>query len=425
MKSFSQYLSEADKAIVFAFGRFNPPTIGHEKLIQKVASVARGNNYRIYPSQSQDKKKNPLSFNDKVKFMRKMFPKHGRNIMADSGVKNAFDVLSKLYDQGYNKVTMVAGSDRVLEFETVLNKYNGTKGRHGFYNFEGGVQVVSAGERDPDAEGVSGMSASKMREAAAKNDFNSFAKGLPPSYKEGQALFNAVRKGMGLKEEVEIKRHVELDKVSEVREAYVAGEILNEGDMVVITKTDEVAEVIRRGTNYVIIETINGNRLRKWLDDVELVERQDPDIKDREGTQPARYHSGLKKSTKVARDRQFKKQSKMDDDDPKAYKPAPGDASAETKPSKYTKIVKKMMDEKHTFSSFLELNEDPSKSFKKKSEKSGISVSTLRKVYNRGVAAWKTGHRPGTTPEQWGHARVNAFIAKKKKGNLNHDKDLA
>jgi hypothetical protein len=136
---------------------------------------------------------------------------------------------------------------------------------------------------------------------------------------------------------------------------------------------------------------------------------QDKDIADRDGTQPARYHKGLSKSTKIARDRQFKKQSKMADDNPNAYKPAPGDKNAKTKPSKYTKEVDKM------------LGED---SFAEKSKKSGISVGTLKKVYRRGVAAWKTGHRPGTTPEQWGHARVNAFIVKKKKGTLNHDKDL-
>lgn len=143
---------------------------------------------------------------------------------------------------------------------------------------------------------------------------------------------------------------------------------------------------------------------------------QDPDIKDREGTQPAAYHKGLKKSTKAKRDAHFKKHGKKADDDASAYKDAPGDKEARAKgmkKSKYTSFVDKMMDE------------EESKGLAAKAKKSGISVGTLRKVYNRGVAAWKTGHRPGTTPQQWGHARVNAFITKKKKGGLNHDKDLA
>lgn len=142
---------------------------------------------------------------------------------------------------------------------------------------------------------------------------------------------------------------------------------------------------------------------------------QDPDIKDRKGTQPAAYHKGLKKTTKAKRDAHFKKHGPKADNDASAYKDAPGDKEARKKgmqKSKYTKYVDNMMKE-----------ED--KGFAAKSKKSGISVATLRKVYNRGVAAWKTGHRPGTTPQQWGHARVNAFIAKKKKGGLNHDKDLA
>ena len=173
VNSFKTYLKEDSSEVVFAFGRFNPPTIGHEKLFDAVKKLARGSAYRIYPSQSMDPKKNPLDFKLKVKFLRKMFPKHARNIMADKGVKSAFDVVVKLYDQGYTKVTMVAGEDRVLEFEKLLNKYNGQKGRHGFYQFENGIVVKSAGSRDPDAEGAIGMSASKLRAAANDNDLNS------------------------------------------------------------------------------------------------------------------------------------------------------------------------------------------------------------------------------------------------------------
>ena len=155
-------LIEQRQTVVFTFGRFNPPTTGHEKLIQKVASVAGSNPFRIYPSYSQNQKKDPLTFALKIAYMRKMFPKYAKNIMADSNARTAIDIAVKLYDEGFKNLIMVAGSDRVKEFQTLLSTYNGVGGkRHGFYEFDT-VDVVSAGERDPDAEGVTGMSASKM-----------------------------------------------------------------------------------------------------------------------------------------------------------------------------------------------------------------------------------------------------------------------
>jgi shikimate kinase len=147
--------------------------------------------------------------------------------------------------------------------------------------------------------------------------------------------------------------------------------------------------------------------------------RQDPDIKDKEGTQPDVYYKGLKKSTKDKRDAHFKKGAKMDDDNPAAYKPAPGDATAETKPSKHTKKFKQMYGES------IELDEDATKGLKAKAEKSGMPLGILRKVYNRGMAAWRTGHRPGTTPQQWGMARVNSFVTKSSGTWGKADKDLA
>jgi phosphopantetheine adenylyltransferase len=274
MKKFSEFLSEAtnSKEIVFAFGRFNPPTNGHEKLMDKVASASKGGTYRIYPSQSSDPKKNPLKFDEKVKFMRKMFPKHARSIIADKKVKTAIDVVTKLYDQGYTKVTMVVGSDRVSEFETLLNKYNGVKARHGYFNFKDGVQIVSAGERDPDSDDVSGMSASKLRAAASANDFEVFSKGMPSNYKDAQSLFNAIRTGMGLKESYDFRKHVKLESVSEAREAYVRGELFKEGDMVESMDNQKVGQVVLLGTNYVLVEYTDGSRSRKWISDVRIVE---------------------------------------------------------------------------------------------------------------------------------------------------------
>ena len=182
ISSFKSYLIEEEKVVYFTFGRMNPPTIGHEKLLNKLSSASRSNPYRVYLSQSSDPKKNPLDYKTKVKYARKMVPKHARSILIDNKIKNVFDVATKLYDEGFKKVVMVVGSDRTTEFETLLNKYNGKKGRHGLYNFQG-IDVVSAGERDPDAEGASGMSASKMRDAAKDDDFPLFAQGLPKTIK--------------------------------------------------------------------------------------------------------------------------------------------------------------------------------------------------------------------------------------------------
>ena len=201
-----------------------------------------------------------------------MFPKHARSIIADKSVKTAIDVVSKLYDQGYTKVTMVVGSDRVSEFETLLNKYNGVKARHGYFNFKDGVQIVSAGERDPDSDDVSGMSASKLRAAASANDFEVFSKGMPSNYKDAQSLFNAIRTGMGLKESYDFRKHVQLESVSEEREAYIRGELFREGDLVESMDNQKVGQVVLLGTNYVLVEYTDGSRSRKWISDVRIVE---------------------------------------------------------------------------------------------------------------------------------------------------------
>jgi len=183
------------KSISFSFGRFNPPTIGHEKLMDNSRRANR--NYRIYASQTQDPKKNPLNFRSKVSIMKAMFPVHTRNISTDK-VITAIDVMVNLYKEKYTDVVMVVGSDRVDEFDKLLNAYNGKKARHGYYKFKS-IRVISAGERDPDAEGVSGMSASKMRKAAADNDYKTFQKGLPKKFKQGQVLFKTLQKEMGVR----------------------------------------------------------------------------------------------------------------------------------------------------------------------------------------------------------------------------------
>ena len=645
--------------LVFAFGRMNPPTLGHEKLVNKVDEIGRRNraSSKVFLTHSQDKKKNPLTQNQKLRFAKSAF---GADIEA-APAKTLIDVLKEL-QKTYSDIIMVAGSDRVRDFNTLLNKYNMKE-----YHFDS-IKVVSAGERDPDAEGASGMSASKMRQAAIDNKFSEFKKGLPSRLRNGEQMFKAVRKGLGIREEVEeldermfgktgpfggksqgsvllpaldraIDRVINKKEYKDAVRAYLNFRRKNKSDRttqgksreniafdffrsygvqsprqmisyiddlvkkgklpkqlaiaegIVVNEEEQIDEILTiagrrkkaiamrrqrlkikrarermkyrfagaaqlkrrtrkkavsaikkrvagsRGANYtklspgqkasvdrlvakrkVIINKIaqrlapkvrraEAQRLksvRKKANEafeailneydnsaVDAVAQdsaedmiiprtpQDKDIAKRRGTQPAKYHKGLAPSTKAKRDAQFKRQAKMRDDDPKAYKPAPGDATAKTKPSKYTKMYHDTYGEgvEMEYSEFFKLidkieeevspalkarqerekkqlairhqrqvsrakikgirSEDINAAFgemiseksqsalAKKSEKSGISVGTLRKVYNRGVAAWKTGHRPGTTPQQWGYARVNAFIAKKKKGTLNHDKDLA
>ena len=357
MKTLSQ-LYESPKQATFTFGRFNPPTTGHEKLIKALAS--QGGDVMVFPSHSQDPKKNPLPVAKKIAYMKKMFPRYARNIKTSKS-RTVFEIATELQKLGYTDVVMVVGSDRVKEFTSLLMKYNGVKGRHGFYDFET-IKVLSAGERDPDAEGVEGMSASKMRAAAIDNDYDSFKLGLPRGFKQGEKLFKDIRQFMNLKE-----TNWSFEEI--LRDSYIRGEIFNVNDDV-STKDGLEGKIVRKGTNYVVIETNDGMK-REWISnlieekkdliDIELVDeqkkitrvKQEKDIEDIKGTQPAKYYAkgvgdkkDMKKSTKIARARQFNRQAKMDDDDPNAYKPAPGDKGAKTKPSQYTKKFKQMYGEK-------------------------------------------------------------------------------
>jgi hypothetical protein len=251
------------KSIAFAFGRFNPPTSGHEKLINKIKSVANGD-YKVYLSRSEDNKKNPLSPKKKLEYMKKMFPQHARNIEINQ-TNMVLDIATLLYKKGYTDLKMVAGSDRVREFDTMLKKYNGVQSRHGKYDFNS-IEVVSAGERDPDAEGATGMSASKMRDAVAKNDINSFKRGLPSGFNDVQGLFNDIRKGMNLTlehNERKIPSLVEFEQ-QQIRDLYIRDMIFNIGDKVNYVTEDIEGKVVRRGTNYIVLEN-NNNLTKAWI----------------------------------------------------------------------------------------------------------------------------------------------------------------
>lgn len=535
-------LKEAEgKTVVFNFGRMNPVTVGHEKLANKMKEVAKKAkaDAKLYLTHSNDPKKNPLSHRDKVKFAKKAFG----NIVVDSPANTIVKVMQDL-DDTYQNAILVVGADRIADFKKLLNQYNGKE-----YNFDS-IQVVSAGDRDPDAEGVEGMSASKMRAMAQEGKFDEFAKGVPSKLKsQAKAMYDAVRRGMKLAEEIEelieagildealtfaqkqvLRRALRRNKAkilaarkramrkkptqekiekraNKRARNLVRAKIIGAGkksydqmtfgersviDAKVAKKKALIQRIAKRLIPIVRREAMSSAaQVKEDLDmsfEALFEVRQDQDIRDKEGTQPAKYYSGLAKSTKDKRDAHFKKGAKMDDNNPAAYKPAPGDADAKTKESEHTKKYKAMYgevnewvcgqcncepcvcegdikeascndtmpkkryhearkkdgtikldrrfrafkkkpqpleemfeDDKDLLALIEEVANDISQSLlldeekamdglKKKAEKSGISYGILKKVYDRGVAAWRTGHRPGTTPQQWGYARVNSFI---------------
>jgi hypothetical protein len=480
--------------VVFTFGRMNPPTIGHQKLVDKVEAIAKKEKApaRIYLSHTQNNKKDPLNYAEKISFARKAFGKTA----FQSKSKTIFQIMAEL-DKEFDEVIMVVGSDRVTEFNGLLQKYNGKN-----YDFDS-IKVVSAGARDPDATGVEGMSASKLRAIAVEGDFDTFKSGLAKklSDRDAKDIYDTIRsvltedmdedrKPLSISQRKAIGRRMKRLAPKMQRLKKIKAKKMANTDVIKKRANKAAIAVIRkkvagdRGKNYASLaptDKIQVDKLvqkksslipkiaKKLLPKIRKAEierlkkarggvkeeldydalfeavAQDKDIKDREGTQPKKYHSGLSKSTKAKRDAEFKKGAEKDSDDPTAYPDKhAGDTGAKTKLSKHTKKYRDMFGEgevdsakekidrekasdkkkhdrmldrartsdtkaKNQEESF-EITEDSATALKKKSEKSGISLGILKKVYNRGMAAWKTGHRPGANQQQWAYARVNSFI---------------
>ena len=536
-------MNEAARGVaVVSFGRFNPITIGHEKLVNAVMSEAikRKGEPAIYMSHTQDPKKNPLSYNQKISLGQSAFGK----IVKKSTSKTLIEVAKELSGK-YSELVIVVGSDRVNEFETLMNKYNGKE-----YNFEN-ISVVSAGERDPDSDDVSGMSASKMRSLAAKKDLEAFKNGLPKKLKSSaKKVYDMVRNGMNMTESTEevvseaapltlaqrrkrglvMKRYKTKIKAARERAKrkmapkenllkrarkraleFIRNRLMRNKKYSEMSPAEKInldarlAKVPKAVVGRIAakllpkVRAAEKERLQsvlapkqESLDTVfetflesRIVKPQDKDVAHMPGSQPKGYYAGVKSSVKDDRARHFAKYSKKSDDEQSSYKPAPGDKGAKTKPSVHTtkfkqmfgeslneasladtkvrirphmalekngsvkfdkrfKIFKKQINESHEDFSFeiLDLIEDvnnfvmseeydvlmennPTEALKNKAEKSGISYGILKKVFDRGVAAWRTGHRPGTTPTQWGLARVNSFATKGKGTWGKADSDLA
>ena len=253
--------------LTIGFGRFNPPTSGHEKLLDKIKDTAEGEQYIVYPSHTTDPQKNPLDSETKTLFMKKMFPDHANAIVYDPGIRTIFDALKQADAEGYSSINIVVGSDRQKEFENLANKYNGQ-----LYNFDA-VNVISAGERDPDSEGVEGMSASKLRALAADGDFETFKNGLPKAAKGmvARELFNTVQRSMGAAaatEGVELWQIAPKYDQSTLREHYVAGNVFGLGTLAESLNTGLVGRIIRRGANHVIAVTKEGIMFKSWIKDL-------------------------------------------------------------------------------------------------------------------------------------------------------------
>ena len=250
--------------LTVAFGRFNPPTTGHEKLLDTVASSSDDGDYIIVPSRSQDKKKNPLDPDTKVSIMRQMYPNHSEKIVNDPQNRTIFDVLKKAHMDGYTNVRIVGGGDRVAEFEKLSNNYNGK-----LYAFDN-VEVRSAGDRDPDGDDVSGMSASKQRKAAAEGDFAAFRQGVPKSMddKAAKELYKTLRAAMQIKEGWSLWQIAPKFDWMNLRENFIKKKVYKVGDIVENDNTGLIGKIIRRGTSYLICVTEDNIMFKSWIKDV-------------------------------------------------------------------------------------------------------------------------------------------------------------
>jgi hypothetical protein len=379
----------AEKTTVFAFGRMNPPTTGHEKLVNKIKDVAKQHNadHLIVMSHSQDAKKNPLSAEQKLKHAKRFFPK--TNLQTSSKEKPTyFAHAADLNKSGTQHLIMVAGSDRVDEFHKNLHKYNG-EGEGKLYNFKS-IKVVSAGERDPDAEGVEGMSASKMREHAKSNNFDEFKKGVPShvSEKHAKELFHDVRKGMNISEsfaewvsndvlhEIAYSGNIGIMELIKFRKMASPEQKALLNKHVQSKKKKEAWDLVQKVTKVKLHPSVSEeNKYRTASGSYKK------NIRNKSGLSK-KYSGNLSHSTQLARKAHWKKTSKMDDNNPAAYTPAPGDKGAKTKESIYTKRYKERFGEEAMKIPYLLMNNEQKKILQEQNESSSQITYLNTKTQN-------------------------------------------
>jgi len=267
MRSFRRFVKDRpitpDRGVVLTWGRYNPPTIGHETVFNEAARTANDNGYslRIMATHSHDAKKNPLVYEDKIEYIKSLFPRY-RDYVHESAHNDLIKVVEEL-NSSYQNIILIAGADRLAEYTTLLNKYNGT-----LYTYDT-ISVISSGDRDPESDGVSGVSASGMRQHCAEGNFQKFTTGLPRSTAPdlARSLFESVRSGMGVKG----KLSIDLDR-TDAREKFYSGELVSEGDIVrKLGESSTLGVIMSVGPNYVIVES-HGTRSRHWAKDIERID---------------------------------------------------------------------------------------------------------------------------------------------------------
>lgn len=371
MKSFKSFVEDSVKPFYACVGNFNPTDEGCAYLFEKTAAFAKNATYRIYVTTNETL----LSADDNLKYLRKMHPRYARHIVCENDIQNILQMACTIYNEGYNKLVITSYSTESGGLKDLLFKHNGVHCNHGFFNFINGIDV----------KGIALPKRSDtLREALDNENLNLFYSRSNLTWADSLNLYNLLRNKMGLKACTYFRTHLQLT-TNDIREMYIANKIYNIGENVLYKKDGKVYKIIERYTNFLKIEK-DGQTKKCFLTDL---------CED--------YYKGLSASTSDKRRAAFNKHAKLDDDDPRAYELVPGDARAKTKLSKWTKIYHDMFGDEA-------LDENVDAALEKKSEKSGISIKILKKVFDRGMAAWRTGHRPGATQHQWAYARVNSFI---------------
>lgn len=261
MKTYKELKEAKDTTLVMGFGRMNPFTIGHALLIKKILEEAkkRKADHKMYLSKSQDKKKNPLSIDKKIFWARKSAP--GVNFVAADDTIRTFIEAVIAQSGKYDNLVMIAGSDRVTNYKELLNKYNGKD-----FKFKT-IDVVSAGERDPDADGAAGMSATKLRDAAVNNNFTLFRSGISPHLSDADArkMMRDIRSGLGIKPVSESSF-----KISTERDKFYRGTTFKVGQ--IVKEGEQLFEILDRCSNYVVVCNESGELSRKFMTKLVVVE---------------------------------------------------------------------------------------------------------------------------------------------------------
>lgn len=388
------YSEAAEKTAVLAFGRMNPPTSGHEKLIKKVSEEAKKRNAsaHVFVSHTQDKKKNPLSQEDKIKYVKKIAPE-GVNVRGSSKESpTPLHAAKQLHDEGHQHLVIVAGADRAQELHDRISKYNGHPDH---YNFKS-ITVVSSGQRDPDAEGVEGMSGTKMREHAAANNHEGFKAGLPKAlHPHAKEIMNKVRAGMNVNESVDL---AELDVATRVKKAMNLRRYK--------AKIQQYRE--RSVGRYASQQNLHKKALRYAR----------MAIKQRlMGTKGVKY-SGLAPADKKAIDKSLDHRVKL-------IRQIATRITPRVKQAELARLVSARSGNPGSGTKSFFKGKIQMQSFnalQKKADQSNIPFEILHEVFMRGYETWSS--EKNRTPEQHAFDRVNSFI-NKGKNFYNEDVDLA